>query len=230
MSNVYTHENRNKSLKRGLLAVSFLVGLAGVVMVVAFIYNDLRLNQSEEVIGTERTVAQVLGNTDTTLINEDNFEFELPGDWREIDKVNRPTEQSITWQATLRDEDNRWLKLYINTIPQDQAVVRLLPVSVNQSRMQRGQLSGHCNTFTGEAAAGQRYPLAKWQDVDFLCDAGRRVSVNIIGTGQAGQPNNTIEITGENSGTNRYFFVYTDQNIRPNFEILYNAINSFRAK
>lgn len=199
-------------------------------MVGVFIYNDLRLSQSTEVVGEERTIAQVLGNTDTLLVNEQDFEFELPGDWRKIDAVNTANEQSITWQATLRDEDNRWLKLYINSIPEDQAVVRLLPVKVSDSRMQRGQLSGHCNTFTGEASGGQRYPMAKWEDVDFWCDAGRRVNVNIIGTGQASQPINTIEITGENSGTNRYFFVYTDQNIRPNFEILYSAVNSFRAK
>jgi hypothetical protein len=143
----------------------------------------------------------------------------FPGDWREIDRVERANEQSITWQATLRDEDNRWLKLYINTIPEDEAVVRLLPVSVDGAQMSRGQMSGHCNTFTGATVQGERYPLAKWEDVEFWCDANRAVNTNIIGTGQQGQPPNTIEITGENSGTNRYFFVYRDQNIRPNFDI-----------
>ena len=209
--------------------VSLLVGLAGVTMVVAFIYNDLQLNQSEPVEGEERAVAQVLGNADSLFVSEDNFEFELPGDWREIDRINRPTEQSITWQATLRDEDNRYLKLYKNTIPDD-AVVRILPVSVNENRLQRGQLSAHCSTFTGSSESGERYPVAKWEDVEFRCDANRTVNVNIIGTGQRGQPFNTFEVTGPDSGTNRYFFVYTDQNIRPNFDIFYNAVNSFRAK
>lgn len=230
MPKEYSHERRNKRLKKGLLTFSFIVGLTGVGVVIFFIYNDLQLNQSEEVVGEERTVSQVLGDSDAYLVSHDKFEFELPGDWREIDKVDRQNEQSITWQATLRDEDNRWLKLYINTIPEDEAIVRLLPVNVEGSEMRRGQMSGHCNTFTGSSTEGQRYPLAKWEDVEFLCDANRTVNTNIIGTGQEGQPINTVEITGEDSGTNQYFFVYRDQNIRPNFEIFYNAVNSFRAK
>lgn len=229
MSRQYTHNHSGRFMKRGLLVVSFLVGLAGVIMVVAFIYNDLQLNQSEPVQGEERAVAQVLGNADSLFVSEENFEFELPGDWREIDRIDRPTEQSITWQATLRDEDNRYLKLYVNTIP-DEPIVRLLPVNVSDNQLQRGQLSAHCATFTGSSEDGRRYPIAKWEDVEFLCDANRTVNVNIIGTGQHGQPTNTVEVKGPNSGTNRYFFVYTDQNIRPNFDIFYNVVSSFRAK
>lgn len=229
MSHKHIHNQSRRLMKRSLLTVSLLVGLAGVTMVIAFIYNDLKLNQSEIVEGEARTVAQVLGNADSLFVSEENFEFELPGDWREIDRINRPTEQSITWQATSRDEDNRWLKLYKNTIPDD-PIVRLLPVTVNDNRLQRGQLSAHCATFTGSNDNNERFPVAKWEDVEFRCDANRTVNVNIIGTGQRGQPFNTFEITGVNSGTNRYFFVYTDQNIRPNFDIFYNAVGSFRAK
>ncbi len=230
MTNVYSHDSRRSRLKKGLLVMSLLVGLTGVLGVVAFIYYDLRTNQSEQVEGQERVVSQVLGSSDTFFVNEDKFEFELPGDWREIDRVDRAREQSITYQATLRGEDNRYLKVYINTIPDD-PVVRLLPVTVRGSELERGRLSAHCSTFTGvQAEGGNRTALAKWEDVEFLCDVGRTVNQNIIGTGQVGQPVNTVEITGETSGTNRYFFKYTDQNIRPNFEIFYSAINSFRAK
>lgn len=232
MSKSYSHHHRQHkqhNLKLGIVVLSVLASVGVIVMVGMFIYNDLRLNQSEAVEGQERTVSQVLGNTDTKFIDEQNFSFELPGDWREIDRATTDRERSITWQATLRNEDNRYLTLHINTIPDD-AVVRLLPVTVNGSRMQRGQLSGNCSSFTGLQEQSGSRSLARWEDVDFVCDTSNRVNTNIIGTGQGGQPQNTIEVTGESSGTNQYFFLYKDQNIRPNFDILYSAVNSFRAK
>ncbi len=229
MSRSYSRHHSRSKLKLGFVLFSVMAFIAVLVAGGMFIYNDLRLNQSEPVEGQERTVSQVLGNTDTKFVDEPNFSFELPGDWREIDRVQTDRENSITWQATLRNEDNRYLTLHINTIPDD-AVVRLLPVTVNGSRMQRGQLSGNCSSFTGLQEQSTNRALARWENVDFLCDTSNRVNTNIIGTGQEGQPQNTVEITGESSGTNQYFFLYKDQNIRPNFDILYSAVNSFRAK
>lgn len=220
--------NRSK-LQLGFVLFSVVAFVAVSVAGGMFIYYDLRLNQPEPVEGQERTVSQALGNTDTKFVDEPNFSFELPGDWRKIDRVRTDRENSITWQATLRNEDNRYLTLHINTIPDD-AVVRLLPVVVDGSRMQRGQLSGNCSSFTGLQKQSSNRALARWENVDFLCDTSNRVNTNIIGTGQEGQPQNTIEITGESSGTNQYFFLYRDQNTRPNFDIFYSAVNSFRAK
>lgn len=219
---MYNHQQRPKRLKRGLLALSFMMGLGGIGAAGLFIYNDLRLNQSPVVEGESRVVGQVMGSADAYFVNEPLFDFELPVDWREIDRSDTARERSITWQATKLNEDNRYLKLYINTIPDD-PIVRLLPVRVNGSQLQRGQLSASCSTFSDDASA-------KWEDVEFRCDTARRVDTNIVGTGEAGQPINTFEITGPEGGTNRYFFVYTDRNISPNFEIFYSAINSFQAK
>lgn len=214
--------------------MSFMVGMVGIAAVVLFVINDVRQNQSGVIEGEERSVAQVLGNPDTYFVSEPNFEFELPADWREIDRSDTSQEQSITWQATLRNEDNRYLKLYMNTIPDD-PVVRLLPVRVNGNALQRGQLSAVCGTFTGEslpAAERRGLPptMAKWEDVDFLCNLASIVDTNVIGTGEVGRPLNTFRVSGDKSGENDYFFVYTDRNVRPNFEIFYNVITSFRAK
>jgi|AntRauTorckE6833_2_1112554.scaffolds.fasta_scaffold14967_1 hypothetical protein len=235
MLNTYRYNHRTKKLRVGLLVVSFLFGIGGILLAGFFVYSDLQNNQAEVIEGESRTVAQVLSDSDAFFVNEPDFDFELPNDWREIDRVDSPNEQSITWQATLKDEDNRFLKLYINTIPQD-PVVRLLPVSVNGSRLQRGQLSPNCSSFTGSETTdrderrGQPPTQTKWANTDFICDVGRIVNENIIGTGQSGEPINTITVTGEESGTNQYFFLYEDRNVRPNFDILYNAVNTFFAK
>jgi hypothetical protein len=234
MSMLYRHDHHSRKRRIGVVATSFLVAAVGVLSIVYFVYRDIAMNQSEPVAGNERVVSQVVSDDESVLVNEDKFQFELPNDWVEIDRVVTDRENSITWQATLKNEDNRYLTLHINTIPDD-PVVRLLPVTVNGNRLQRGQLSGNCSTFSGEATDGttrQTGPpvLAKWENVEFMCAVGRYVDENVIGTGQAGRPLNTIEVTGEESGTNRYFFVFTDRNIRPNFDILYSAVNTFTAK
>lgn len=228
MSSVYTHDHRRNNVKASVFLVVLLSSLAGLGLIAFFIYNDLQTNKAESVQGEERTVSQAFGSTTTHFVTEEDFEFELPGDWREIDKIDRPSEQSITWQATKKNADNRWLKLYINTIPDD-PIVRLLPVTVEENKLKRGQLSAPCGTFTGSDADGASV-IAKWEDVEFMCDLTKGVDNNIIGTGQKGQPLNTLTVTGEKSGKNRYFFVYTDRNIQPKYEIIYDAINSFQAK
>lgn len=235
MVNTYRHDHRPSKLKVSLFAVSFLVGLGGILLAGLFIYSDIQNNQSDVVEGEGRTVAQVLGDADALFVNEDNFSFELPDDWREIDRVDTAREQSITWQATLRGEDNRYLKLYMNTIPDD-PLVRLLPIKVDGQRIQRGQMSPNCSSFTGSGATnrserrGEPATPTRWEDIDFVCNVGSIVDENVVGTGQEGQPLNTFTITGEESGTNQYFFVYTDRNVRPNFEIFYGAVNTFYAK
>lgn len=235
MAQTYRHDHQATPLRTGVFVVSFLVGVGGILLAGFFIYSDLRSNQAASVEGEERTVAQVLSDSDAYFVNEPNFDFELPEDWREVDRIQTNSEQSITWQATERDEDNRTLTLHINTIPEE-PIVRMLPISVNGNRLQRGQMSPNCSGFTGSETTdpgerrGQPPTQTRWANTDFICDVGRIVDENIVGTGQAGEDINTFTVTGEESGTNSYFFLYKDRNVRPNFEIMYNAVNTFYAK
>lgn len=229
----YGRQNPKKTKKKGfllLLIVLLLAGFAGLL-----IYKDIISNGDTAVEGKSNTVAQASTESiKAHLVNEPYFSMELPHDWKEIDRKNVANEKSITWQATAKGQDNRSLKLYIDVIPSDIAINRLLPVSAQSNRLSYGTVSDNCANFTkgGTMDAGEASKLpptpAKWQKVDFICDLPRFID-NQIGTGTPGSIN-SVSIAGPSKGGHKYFFLYIDRNFQPDHNILYNAIKSFEAK
>ena len=220
--------------RRQVLAVA---GLSALILggVGALVLGDVRKSQSTEVSGKAQTILQA--NDDSVnrfRVNEPLFTLELPGDWKELKRQNDQTENSITWQSTRTSGDGRSLKLYIDTIPTSMAVNRLLPVSAQGSTIVPGDISENCATFTQggtlnvyEAAKLKETP-AKWNKTDFICDLPR-VNDNRVGTGSA-EGINSVTVTGPTKGAHKYFFLYTEHNIQPNYELLHNALRSFTAK
>ncbi len=215
-----------------ILAITF--GIIGAVALL--IFNDLKTNQSGSATGKEQTVLQLLDESTARItINEPTFSMQLPSDWKETERKNIPVEKSVTWQAGKKGHDNRWLKIYVDTIPADYAVNRLVPVNKSSSgELLANDVSPNCSTFTqgGTQNADQAQHLqskpAKYQDVDFICDLVKIVD-NQVGAGSA-DGINTIIVPGENTGTHKYFFLYIDRNIQPDYSIFYNALKSFKAK
>jgi hypothetical protein len=216
-----------------------LLVLAGSLLILSLIgglvFSDLRRNGSQSVEGESKTVTQVIGDSVQRIaIDEPLYSFELPGDWKEIGRQSTPNEHSVSWQASKKGEDNRYLTLYVDVIPPDIAVNRLLPVSAQGATLSYGDISEKCETFTGngtvDASRGtQLKPApAKWQGVSFICNLPRMVD-NQIGTGSS-EGINQVTVTGPGKGAHRYFFLYTDRNIQPNYNILYEAVRSFHAK
>ena len=195
------------------------------------LFWDMNRSPQQEVLGAGRSVPQEQAVEDITrfTIDEPLYSFTLPPDWKLKAKVNSPREQSVSWRATKKGEDNRTLILYIDTIPADLAVNRLLPVEITGDSMSHGQISDNCANFTLNSNPQSKMPLpAKWQHVDFICDVPNFVQ-NKVGVGAVG-PLNTLSIKGPTKDMHRYFLIYTDHNIQPDYTILYNAIRSFKAK
>ncbi len=214
-----------------ILAVSVLI----VGSLVGLLLLDLRQNRSHPVEGASHTVVQALdGNSSRLVADEDNFTMELPSDWKKIEQRNDRNEHSFTWQATKKGEDNRILKLYIDTIPATMPLNRLLPVTVMGNALSVGDVSQNCATFTQGATLNAQDAEkltdkpAKWQQVDFICNVSRVVE-NQIGTGST-EGNNAVTIKGEQKGAHKYFFLFTDHNIQPNESIFVSAVKSFKAK
>jgi hypothetical protein len=202
----------------------------------AIVYLDVRKNQNPSPVeGTGRTVAQALDDTtDVVVLDDPYFSMEFPSDWKEIGRKNDEHEHSLTWQATKYREDNRYIKIYIDIIPKNYAVNRMVPLSAHGNTFSVGDISTNCSTFTkgGIAAPGQAQFLhdenAKWMGVDFICDLAQ-VTDNEVGSSSA-EGINTVSVSGPSKGKHSYFFVYTDHNIQPNNNILYSALRSFKAK
>lgn len=195
-----------------------------------FIVKDLQKSQSPTVEGTARVVGQITGQDAHKLaIDEPLFTMQLPSDWKEVERINKQHEQSITWRATKKNQDNRTLKIYIDTIPTTLAINRLLPVVAQGDSLTAGDVSDNCATFTGTGDRSQARSTSsgRWAGVDFICNIAGFVD-NQVGAGAAGSINQ-VTVTGA-KGPHKYFFLFTDRNVQPDYSIFQNALQSFRAK
>lgn len=232
----YRYGHKPGRRRRTRVLIVFAIALLVFGVAAAVVYVDLRKNQdSGSVEGTERTVAQTLDESaNTVTLDHPFFTMDFPSDWKEISKTSSERENSVTWQATKHREDNRYIKIYVDTIPKDYPVNRIVPLTARGNSFSVGDISANCSTFTkgGLQAAGQAQFLqpeqAKWQGVDFICDLPQ-VTDNEVGTSST-EGINTVSATGPNKGKHTYFFVYVDHNIQRNDSILYNALRSFKAK
>lgn len=228
------HGTRKRHRKRhfGVVFIMSILVFAGVA---GYIIMDLKRSKSGSVEGRTNTVMQAADSMpDVLAINEPTFSMELPSDWKEVARQNDKFEHSISYQATKKDAENRYLKVYVDTIPVKKSINRLLPVVAQNNMLTIGDVSDNCATFThggtkdtGKAQALEDKP-AKWSGVDFICDLAR-ITDNEIGASST-DGLNFVNIKGQQSGIHKYYFLYTDRNIQPDSTIFKNALLSFKAK
>ncbi len=234
MSVHYRYDHQPVKTNR-LRLIGTVAGVLVVIGVIAgFLIMDIRRNKSPAVSG-QSTVQQLQSESaQTQTVSESFFTFQLPSDWKETGRKKTATENSITWQATKKNEENRYLTLYIDTIPANKPINRLMPVKAEGNGLMVGDVSEKCETFTvgGTQNAQDAQKLkpapAKLRDVNFICNLPGIVD-NEIGSGSP-EGINVVSVTGETSGTHKYFFLYTDRNIQPNYGIFVNVLESFKAK
>lgn len=229
----YGHRVAKRRPRKALIVLVLSILVLGAVG--SFVYLDVRNSVSTEVAGESRVVSQVLSeNSQVKEVKEPFFTMELPEDWKETGRNQNSLYNSISWQATEKGKDNRYLTLYYDRIPADYPVNRLLPVRAQGNTIAYGDLSDKCETFTGTTKKGtgnavSAIPvLSKWRDVPFMCNIPR-FNDNEVGTGTP-EAMNSVTVTGPTQGTHKYFFVYADRNFQPDYNILYNALESFQAK
>jgi hypothetical protein len=229
----YGHKSGKRRPRKALLILASSVLLVGLV--VGAIALDLRSHVSPEIQGESRVISQVLSdNSQVKTIDEPFFRLELPADWKETGRNQNNLYDSISWQAGIKGQDNRFLTVYVDRIPLDYPLNRLLPVRSQGNEISFSDLSDKCETFTAggttnaNQAASLPPTLSKWREVDFMCNLPRFTD-NEVGTGTPGSKN-AVTVTGPVQGTHKYFFVYTDRSFQPDYSILFDALRSFRAK
>jgi hypothetical protein len=229
----YNRGGTGRHIVRHLLIV-LGIPLVILVVVIGLIARSDGPKQQPVISGGTKIVPQSISK-DVLRVNQPLFSLQLPSDWKQTSAQDTQASHSISWQATTKGTDNRYLTLYIDTIPTTKPVNLELPVSVSGNQLSYGALSDNCSDFTpggtmdvGKAEVMPPAP-SLWQGVNFICNIPE-VLLDQVGTGSIGSPNNTVTVTGPTSGTHKYFFLYTDLNIDPDYSILFNAIQSFRAK
>lgn len=229
----YGHKLAKRRPRKALLVMLVSIALAGLIGGIVFL--DLRKHVSPSIEGESKVVSQVLSeNSHGVVVNEPFFSIELPEDWKETGRNTSGLYNSVSWQATLKGKDNRYLTIYVDRLPTDMPVNKLIAVRAQGNGLTFSDVSDNCANFTvggsqdSRVIATSKPAPTKWNKVDFLCNLPRAID-NEIGTGSEGTPN-SVTVTGASQGTHKYFFLYTDRNFQPDYSIFYNVLKSFTAK
>lgn len=122
----------------------------------------------------------------------------------------------------------RQLDIYLDNIPQTYALNKVVAVNSMGQGLNYGAVSENCSTFTDNAKtnAATGYAPAKWQGVDFTCDMGNYTR-QVVGTAST-DGMNYVMANGAEGKKYKAFFVYTDNNINPDYSTLYAILAGVR--
>lgn len=160
--------------------------------------------------------------------DEANFTMELPADWKRLAPDLAGPHKKYSYQAGLKNADNRYLTIYTDGLPQNMAVNKAVAVRGEGSKLSHGMASENCTEFTAQPAANALAVPAKWDGIDFLCDMDTNTR-NVIGTSSPGNINKVV-LTDVGFTQHSFFFLYEDNNNTPDYDIFYKMLDSFTVK
>jgi len=173
-----------------------------------------------------------------TQVSEPVFSLTLPGPWKLSAQDWDARYHSYQWDSSDRKNNGKMLRVYVDTIPKDQAVNYLLPIQVQDNAMSFGVVSGNCVDFTQGAVPENQRPVnisvdkialpSRWGLVDFLCDNGY-VSHQVVGASSE-EAINTVTLSGPTQGKHKFFFMYQDNNISPDLNQFQQILSGFKVK
>jgi hypothetical protein len=164
----------------------------------------------------------------TAHFTEANFSFDLPGDWKKKGELTTGPYHKYSYQATLKNADNRFLDIYMDSLPLDMSVNKVVAVTANGDKLSHGEISNNCAEFTQQTTPKQFKIQAKWDGVNFYCNM-EGTSRNVTGTSSA-QGINSVTLQNVGFTKHSFFFVYEDDNYNPDYGIMYNMLDSFTVK
>ncbi len=219
---MYQHGRRTRRPLN--IAIFFgTIVLAGVIVLLSWLIIRQDIASSTDPKTTVPILSEVGSDEEVQKIDETLFSLDLPSDWKLQERKTEDYANYYSWISTKKGGDDRRLTLHINTMPREYKLVRLQPITVDDKKLILGNISDECINFSGSTSPQSNAPfLAKWENVSFMCDP---ISANqTIGTATA------IDGIAAQVGRNKFFFYYTDANIRPDNSILRQILQSFKAK
>jgi hypothetical protein len=187
-----------------------------------FLRADTKLTQAQAVVGPA-----TLPHAETyETVKGPTFSFEVPSTWKEVTQPATPY-KIYRWQGTTVNDEQRWTDVYVDTIPGDFAVNHMTPIKAEGDKITvLNSTSDNCANFTDAVKTTPNLATAqgKWSGVTFMCDLGNTAR-DVVGTATA-ETGNAVLLKGA-SGTHRYFFVYTDNSVTPDYNVFTRQLESF---
>ncbi len=196
----------------------------GLVAVTAIATHGLRANM---VLHQSQSITQsaLSGSDPEKPVITAQFTMSLPASWKRVGSTTNP----YTWRGVIGDAADRPLDLYLDTVPANLAVNRLLPVQADGQQLELiGPVSDNCVNFTDRSTENQVTGTApaRWTGVDFICDlANNERNVSAIGSMQGV---NTVTLDSASSVSHRVLLVYTDNSASPDYAAFQTAATSLR--
>jgi len=230
---MYTATKRQKKHKIFLRFVLIVLPII-VFLVVLVWYVFLRDNSSSANFARVGAEVAVVKPTTKDFTNQ-FFKVTLPSSWSDLGRKNPYSDQVYyEFQNTQKDYDNRWLRVYVDVFPKSFAINKLLPVTIANNKVIPDVISDECSTFTGAPLSngqGQQQTAQTWaaryKNIDFVCDMAN--PRNYVGTASVEQGYATT-LTSKNGAAHKYFFVYIDHNIHPDYQVFTDALKSFETQ
>jgi len=218
-------ERSHHKQKLYALLIIFLAGL-----IVAAIWAANKYLQPETTLGTSEGVVRrvEVAIPPTKEVSSRIFSMTVPKSWQTTKSQFIPAAQ-YAWRGVGKEESTRSLEIYMDAIPSNMAVNRLLPLRASGNRVVVGDdLSDNCVNFTDAKQADRQTGkiLAKWSGVSFYCDTANSLR-NLAGTGTP-EAINSVQLKGGTTGVHHFFFVYTDHSAEPDYTVFTDVLNSFR--
>jgi hypothetical protein len=202
-----------------IVLVALTVG--GIISAKHLLKSDTNLGKTPKPV--VNTV--VAASSPTKQFTEGIFTISLPKDWVYVGRA-QDIYRAYIFENTATDKGVRQLDIYVDNIPTGLGVNQVLPVTTAVTKIYVTSVSGNCAQFTGDKVPGNPATPAKWQGVNFLCDLGNYTR-NVVGT-STDTSVNSLTLTGPTAGTHKLFFTYTDNSAEPDYQILYDSLQSFR--
>lgn len=166
-------------------------------------------------------------NPSTAKFDEAAFTFALPNDWKRLEPILTGPYQTYTYQSAKKNAENRKLYVYVDGIPLDRPLNKVVRVDAAGDSLNHGEISAQCTDFTPKTGA-LKVP-AKWDGVDFLCDMDSW-SRNVVGTSAPGSINKVTLTNLSSASRHDFFIIYEDNNYNPDYSIFYEMLGSFKVK
>ncbi len=199
------------------------------LLVVALIFIAIKMLQPTTYLGQgPTTVTHVsIPKAKTKPVTASVFQVQLPEDWQQF--ATHEPYSPLTWRGTTQDDSARQLQIYVDNVPTDLGVNRMLPVRADGSGVvATDSVSDNCVNFTDKNTANPATGLApaRWSGLSFLCDTAN-YERNLVGT-TSPDGINSVTVGGPTKGTHKFFFVYTDHSAQADYTVLTDILASFK--
>ena len=217
--------HRHKRAQRRFVSIAVFCSIVGAI----YLLMHLRIEPQQEVHNAPSVSRGYVANKATKLsIDKPLFHMELPGGWKEISPVPGPTAPDYSFRSP--SQQAQLLDIYMTYIPANMALNKAIVVTGQGNGLGYDLVSDNCTTFTDPSKTNlaTKTVQARWQGTDFICDVGNfaRAVVGTVST----EGINQVTITGVQAGSRKLFISYTDNNIDPDYSILYAILGSLHFK